>query len=59
MNACSTCEFLRGSLGLLFQSIMPLDVALHKIDSAEADDQGHLKVVVPLQRDITIPLEID
>ena len=48
---------LRESLGVLFQTIIPLDVPLSSIDFAETDDKGHLKIVVMLGRDITIPLE--
>jgi len=50
---------LRESLGVLFQTIIPLDVALSAIESAEVDDEGRLKVVIPLRRDIVIPLERD
>jgi hypothetical protein len=47
---------LRESLGVLFQSIIPLDVALSNVDSAEVSDEGQLKIITPLRRDITIPL---
>ena len=50
---------LRESLGVLFQTIVPLDVALSTVESAEVDDEGRLKVVIPLRRDIVIPLEHD
>jgi len=50
---------LRESLGILFQTIIPLDIVLHEIESAEVDDKGQLKVVIPLRRDITIPLEVN
>jgi len=50
---------LRESLGVIFQTIVPLDVALYEIESAEVDDNGQLKIVIPLRRDIVIPLEID
>jgi hypothetical protein len=48
---------LRESLGVLFQTIIPLDVALSDIDSAEVDKKGQLKIVIPLRRDIIIPLD--
>ena len=48
---------LRESLGVLFQTIIPLDVALSDIDSAEVDKKGQLKIVIPLRRDIVIPLD--
>lgn len=44
-------------MGGLFQTIVPLDVALYRIESAEVNDKGQLKLVIPLQRDIIIPLE--
>jgi len=47
---------LRGSLGVLFQTIVPLDVPLKDIDSVHVDDDGRLKIVLSLRRDITIPL---
>ena len=50
---------LRESLGVLFQTIIPLDVALHEIESAEIDKKGRLKIVIPLRRDIVIPTEPD
>ena len=50
---------LRDSLGILFQTIVPLDVALKDIESAEVDEKGQLKIKIPLRRDITIPLEVN
>ena len=49
----------RESLGVLFQTVVPLDVPLSSIESAEVDDKGRLKVAIPLRRDIIIPLEHD
>ncbi len=49
----------RESLGVLFQTIVPLDVALYTIESVEVSDDGKLKIVIPLRRDIVIPLEIN
>jgi len=48
---------LRKSLGFLFQTIVPLDIPLKNIKSANVDKQGHVKIVVPSRRDIAIPLE--
>lgn len=48
---------LRESLGILFQTMVPLDVALKDIESAEVDNKGRLKIIIPLRRDIIIPLE--
>ena len=48
---------LRGSLGFLFQNIIPLDVPLKDIESAEQDEKGQVKIIIQHRKDITIPLE--
>lgn len=48
---------LRESLGFLFQTIIPLDVALKDIRSAVVSKKGQVKIVIPSRRDIIIPLE--
>ena len=48
---------LRGSLGFLFQNVIPLDVPLKDIESVEMDKKGQVKIVIPNRRDINIPLE--
>jgi hypothetical protein len=48
---------LRDSVGLLFQTIIPLDIPLRDIDSASADEKGRVKIAIPHRRDIHIPLE--
>jgi hypothetical protein len=48
---------LRESLGILFQTIIPLDVALDDIDSTEIDKKGRLKIIIPMRKDLVIPLE--
>lgn len=48
---------LRDSVGLLFQTIIPLDIPLRHIDSASADEKGRVKIAIPHRRDIHIPLE--
>ena len=50
---------LRESIGLLFQTIIPLDVPLKDIQKAMVDKNGHVKIVIPRRRDISIPLEPD
>lgn len=47
----------RGILGILFQSIVPLDVPLKDIESVEQNEKGHVKIIIPRRKDITIPLE--
>jgi hypothetical protein len=50
---------LRGTLGTLFQTVIPLDVPLKDIESVKLDDKGQVKVIIPHRRDLTIPLEQD
>lgn len=50
---------LRKTLGVLFQTVVPSDVELSEIESAEVDDKGQLKIVIPLHRDLIIPLGFD
>lgn len=47
---------LRGSLGYLFQNVIPLDVLLKDIESVN-QDEGEVKISIPRRRDITIPLD--
>jgi len=48
---------LRESLGILFQTIIPLDVRLKDIGSVSMNKKGHVRVEIPLRRDIIIPLK--
>jgi len=48
---------LRGSLGFLFQSVIPLDVPLKDIESVTLDKKGRVKIIIPHRKDITVPLE--
>ena len=48
---------LRESLGLLFQTMIPLDVPLKDIESANLDKKGRVKIAIPSRRDIIIPLK--
>jgi hypothetical protein len=50
---------LRGTLGTLFQTVIPLDVPLKDIESVKLDDKGQVKIIIPHRRDLTIPLEQD
>ena len=50
---------LRESLGVLFQTVIPLDVQLKNIESVGLNEKGHVKIVIQHRRDITIPLEKD
>jgi len=48
---------LRRSLGFLFQTIIPLDVALKDVESVKVDKQGQVKLAIPHRKDLVIPLE--
>jgi len=56
-DAVEAHPLLRESLGVLFQTIVPLDIALKDIESAEVDKKGQLKIVTLLRKDIIIPLK--
>lgn len=58
-EAVESHPHLRDSIGLLFQTIVPLDVPLKDIEAATVDEKGHTKIVIPKRRDIIIPLEPD
>jgi hypothetical protein len=55
-KALDSRGIIRESIGFLFQNIVPLDVPLRNIDSVEVDEEGQVKIVIPLRRDIHIPL---
>ncbi|NIO38349.1 hypothetical protein GTO27_11715, partial [Candidatus Bathyarchaeota archaeon] len=48
---------LRENLGFLFQTIIPLDVPLRDIESIDIDEKSQVKIIIPLRRDIVIPLD--
>jgi len=48
---------IRESLGLLFQTMIPLDIPLKDIESVNVDNKGRIKIVTPLRKDIVIPLK--
>jgi len=48
---------LRENLGFLFQTLIPLDLPLRDIESAEVDKKGQVKIAIPSRKDITIPLK--
>ena len=48
---------LRDSLGLLFQTMIPLDVQLKEIQTVRLDKKGQVQIVIPNRRDLHIPLE--
>jgi hypothetical protein len=47
----------RDSVGLLFQTAIPLDVRLRDIRSVGLDKKGRVKVDIPSRRDLIIPLD--
>lgn len=58
-DAMESHPHLRESIGLLFQTMVPLDVPLKDIEAAIVDKKGRTKIVIRRRRDITIPLEPD
>ena len=52
-------EKIRESLGLLFQTMIPLDVPLRKIDSVSVTENGQVKIAIPMRKDLHIPLDPD
>lgn len=48
---------LRDSLGLLLQTVVPLDMPLKDIESATVDKKGQVKIAIPHRKDIVIPLK--
>ena len=49
---------LRDTLGFFFQTLIPLDVPLKDIDHVESNENGVIKIVIPMRRDILLPLTI-
>ena len=48
---------LRDSVGLLFQTVVPLDVRLRDIRSVSMDKKGRVKIDIPSRKDLNIPLD--
>jgi len=47
----------RDSVGLLFQTVVPVDVRLRDIRSIGLDEKGRVKIDIPRRKDLTIPLD--
>ena len=47
----------RDSVGLLFQTVVPLDVRLRDIRSIGLDEKGRVKIDIPRRKNLTIPLD--
>jgi hypothetical protein len=47
----------RDSVGLLFQTVVPIDVRLRDIRSVGLDKKGRVKIDIPHRKDVTIPLD--
>lgn len=58
-DALESSSGVRGSMGFIFQHVIPLDVPLKDIESVNLDEKNQVKIVIPHRRDITIPLEKD
>jgi hypothetical protein len=50
---------LQETLGWVFQTIIPLNVRLWEIESAEVDAGGKVSLKIPHRRDLHIPLDHD
>jgi hypothetical protein len=49
---------LRESLGVLFQTVIPLDVQLKHIETVWLNEKkGEVQIIIPYRRDLHIPLE--
>ncbi len=48
---------LQETLGWVFQTIIPLNVRLWEIESAEVDSGGKVNLKIPHRRDLHIPLD--
>ena len=46
----------RDSVGLLFQTVIPIDARLRDIRSVGLDKKGRVKIDIPRRKDLTIPL---
>lgn len=55
-DALESSPKVRTVLGFLFQSIVPLDVPLRKIESVKVTKKGEVKIVIPSRKDVIIPL---
>jgi hypothetical protein len=58
-DALESSPGVRGSMGFLFQHVIPLDVSLKDIESVKFDEKNRVKIVIPHRRDIIIPLQED
>lgn len=58
-DALESTPSIRGSMGFLFQHVIPLDVPLKDIESVKLDEENQVKIVIPHRRNITIPLQKD
>lgn len=47
---------IRDSIGMLFQTMVPIDVKLRDIKSVSLDNKGRVKIDIPSRKDLTIPL---
>jgi hypothetical protein len=58
-EALENKPILRETIGGILSMFAPLHVRLSHIDSAQMDKTGNVKLILPLHRDITIPLKLD
>lgn len=58
-DALESSPKVRGSMGFLFQHLIPLDVPLKDIESVKLDEKNQVKIMILHRKDITIPLQRD
>jgi len=58
-EALENKPILKETIGGILSIFAPLHIRLSHIDSAHMDDTGNVKLILPLHRDITIPLELN
>jgi hypothetical protein len=56
-SALEANPHIRESLGLLFQTAVPLDVQIKDIAEAKIGKKGQVQIVVPHRKDVHIPLD--
>ena len=59
VEALENKPVLKQSIGNILNIFAPLHIHLSDIDSVHLDSSGKVKLVLPLRRDVTIPLEVN
>jgi len=59
VEALENKPVLRQSIGNILEVFAPLHINLSDIDTVQLDNLGKVKLVLPLHRDVTIPLSVN